>query len=258
MPHTANKHLVPLLLATIANHASAQITPIEPVTDAMLQNAEADSWLSWRGGPDAWGYSPLDQINRDNVGELRLAWSWAMDDSGAGEAAPLVHDGVMYLPNPRGVIQALNAANGDLLWEYRPGITAVAEDANPITAEELGDAAMPATAYAGVGRGVQKNIAIYGDRIFSAGENASLTAIDANTGMLVWETRVADPALGYHYTAGPIVANGVLITGITGCTRFKDDVCFITGHDPVTGDELWRTATVAKPGEPGGDSWGAP
>ena len=202
------------------------------------------------------GYSGLDQINRSNVSGLRLVWSWAMDDTGAGQAAPLVHEGIMFLPNPRGVIQALNAATGDLIWEYRPGLTSIAEGANPITSEELGDAAMLTSAYAGVGRGVQKNIAIYGDQIFAATENASIVALNAENGELRWETRVADPALGYHYTAGPIIADGVLVTGITGCTRYKEDICFVTGHSPESGEEVWRTSTVARPGEPGGDTWG--
>jgi len=236
--------------------SSAQNLALTEVTDALLQNPPKGSWLSWRGGVKGWGYSGLDQINRSNVNNLRLIWSWSMDDTGAGQAAPLVHDGIMFLPNPRGVIQALNAATGDLIWEYRPGLTSIAEGANPITAEELGDAAMPTSAYAGVGRGVQKNIAIYGDQIFAATENASIVALNAENGELRWETRVADPALGYHYTAGPIIANGVLVTGITGCTRYKNDVCFITGHSPESGEEIWRTSTVARPGEPGGETWG--
>ena len=236
--------------------SSAQNLALTEVTDALLQTPPKGSWLSWRGGVKSWGYSGLDQINRSNVNNLRLIWSWSMDDTGAGQAAPLVHDGIMFLPNPRGVIQALNAATGDLIWEYRPGLTSIAEGANPITAEELGDAAMPTSAYAGVGRGVQKNIAIYGDQIFAATENASIVALNAENGELRWETRVADPALGYHYTAGPIIANGVLVTGITGCTRYKNDVCFITGHSPESGEEIWRTSTVARPGEPGGETWG--
>ena len=236
--------------------SSAQNLALTEVTDALLQTPPKGSWLSWRGGVKSWGYSGLDQINRSNVNNLRLIWSWSMDDTGAGQAAPLVHDGIMFLPNPRGVIQALNAATGDLIWEYRPGLTSIAEGANPITAEELGDAAMPTSAYAGVGRGVQKNIAIYGDQIFAATENASIVALNAENGELRWETRVADPALGYHYTAGPIIANGVLVTGITGCTRYKNDVCFITGHSPESGEEIWRTSTVARPGESGGETWG--
>ena len=98
----------------------AQVKDFHPVTEAMLRNPAPGDWLNWRRTDNAWGYSPLDQINRQNVRQLQLAWSWAMDDTGAQEATPLVHDGVMYLPNPRGVIQALDAATGDLIWEYRP------------------------------------------------------------------------------------------------------------------------------------------
>ena len=245
-----------LLLATTV--ASAQISDYQSVTEEMLSKPPTGDWLNWRGTQNSWGYSALDQITTENVAQLQLVWSWAMDDTGAGEAAPLIHDGIMFLPGPRGVIQALDASNGDLIWEYRAGITPAIEGSNAraLGPDELGDAAMPSTAFAGVGRGVQKNIAIYGDMIYAATENASIVAIDARSGLLVWETPVADPALGYYYVAGPVVANGKLVTGINGCERFKDDVCFITGHDPVTGEELWRTSTVARPGEPGGDSWG--
>ena len=92
--------------------------------------------------------------------------------------------------------------------------------------------------------------------IYAATENASILAIDARSGLLVWETQVADTTLGYYYPAGPIIANGTVVTGISGCERYKDDVCFITGHDPKTGEEKWRTSTVARPEDPGGDSWG--
>ena len=252
-------HKLPLLAtALFAPFALAQTGSLTPVTDAMLANPPPGSWLNWRGDQHSRGYSELDQIDTGNVNQLQLVWSWSMDDTGAGEAAPLIHDGVMFLPGPRGVIQALDAASGDLLWEYRPGITPALEGSGavPLGPEQLGDAALPATAYAGVGRGVQKNIAIYGDKIFAATENASVLAIDSQTGLLAWETPVADPALGYYYVAGPIMAEGVLVTGINGCERFKEGACFITGHDPDSGEELWRTNTVAQPGEPGGDSWG--
>ena len=247
---------VALLVGSTA--VAAQISDYQSVTEELLRNPSSGDWLSWRGTQAGWGYSALDQINSENVGQLQLIWSWAMDDTGAGEAAPLIHDGVMFLPGPRGVIQALNAANGDLIWEYRPGITPTIEGSNAVALgpDQLGTAAMPTTAFAGVGRGVQKNIAIFGDMIYAATENASIRAIDARSGLLVWETPVADPALGYYYTAGPIVANGTLVTGINGCERYKDDVCFITGHHPLTGEERWRTDTVARPGTPGGDTWG--
>ena len=236
---------------------AAQDGTYSAVTDEMLHNAPQGEWLNWRGGDNSWGYSPLAQIDTDNVGQMQLAWSWALDNTGAVQAAPLVHDGIMFVPSPRGVIQALNAVNGDLVWEYRPVIPEITEEpALEPGAPRRRGAIMPASAFAGVGRGVQKNIAIYSDKVFAATENASIVALDASTGVLVWETQVADPTLGYHYTAGPIVASGMLVTGITGCTRYKEDVCFITGHDPTTGEERWRTSTIARPGEPGGDTWG--
>ncbi len=230
---------------------AAQIDDFDPVTDEMLRSPAPGDWVNWRGTANAWGFSPLDEITTDNVGQLQLAWSWAMDDTGTQEAAPLVHDGVIYLPNTRGVIQALDGATGDLIWEYRPGITPRV-DGTP-TADNSG--VPPGRFIVGL-RGVQKNIAIYGDMLYAATGNASIVAIDARTGRQVWETQTADPGLGYMYTAGPIVANGTLVTGISGCDLYKDDVCFITGHDPMTGEERWRFSTIARPGEPGGDTWG--
>ncbi len=211
-----------------------QVKDYRPVTEAMLRSPSAGDWLNWRRTDNAWGYSPLDQIKRDNVARLQLAWSWAMEE-GAQEATPLVHDGIMYLPNPGGVIQALDAATGDLLWDYRPART---------------------NRGGGELRGIQRNIAIYEDKIFGATGDAHLIALDARTGKLMWDVAVADPKLGYNYTSGPIAVRGKVIAGITGCSRYKEDVCFISGHDAATGKELWRTSTVARPGEPGGDTWG--
>ena len=238
-----------MLLAS--SSSTAQVIDYTPVSEEMLRNPAPGEWLNWRGTDNAWGYSPLEQITLDNVGELQLVWSWAMDETGSQEAAPLAHDGILYIPNPRGVIQALDGATGDLIWEYRPGVTLRVDGTR--TSDNTG---LPANARAVVGRGVQKNIAIYGDMIYAATGDASIVAVDARTGREVWKTAVADPGLGYFYVAGPIVAHGKLITGISGCERYKDDVCFITGHDAITGQELWRTSTIARPGEPGGDTWG--
>src|SRR6266852_9806112 len=198
----------------------AQVKNFRPVTEAMLRNPAPGDWLNWRRTDNAWGYSPLDQINRQNVSQLQLAWSWAMDDTGANEATPLVYDGIMYLPNPRGVIQTLDAATGDLLWEYRP-----AASKGPADAEGANDPS----------RGVQRNIAIFGDKIFATTYDAHIVAVDARTGKPVWDTKVADAKLGYSYTSGPIVVRGIVIAGMTGCTRYKEDVCFITVHDASTG-----------------------
>jgi len=231
-----------LVLLTLASLAGglllfAQVKEFRPVTETMLRNPAPGDWLNWRRTDNAWGYSPLDQINRQNVTQLQLAWSWAMDDTGANEATPLVYDGIMYLPNPRGVIQALDAATGDLIWQYRPAAAKAAEGSD-------------------ASRGIQRNIAIFGDKIFATTGDAHIIAVDARTGKLAWDTKVANSELGYGYTSGPIVVRGKVIAGMSGCTRYKEDVCFISGHDAATGKEVWRTSTIARPGEPGGDTWG--
>ena len=89
----------------------------------MLLNPPDSDWLMWRRTYDAWGYSPLKQINTDNVKNLTVAWSWAMT-AGATETTPLVHDGVLFLYNWLDKVQALDATNGELLWEYKRDIPA--------------------------------------------------------------------------------------------------------------------------------------
>src|SRR5262252_20043 len=147
---------------------AAQARDFKPVTEVMLRNPSAADWLNWRRTDNAWGYSPLDQINKRNVQQLQLAWSWAMEDTGAQEATPLVYNGVMYLPNSGGVIQALDAANGDLIWEYRPDDRSVGQRGG-------GDVDL---------RGIQRNLAIFGDRIFGTTNDAHIVALDARTGKL--------------------------------------------------------------------------
>ena len=101
---------------------SAQDADYRPVTDAMLQNPDDGDWLNWRRTLDGWGYSPLDEITSDNAGDLRLAWSWALAE-GSQQTTPLVHDGIMYIANPGAIIHALDAASGELIWEYRRAVS---------------------------------------------------------------------------------------------------------------------------------------
>src|SRR5258705_13987846 len=90
---------------------SAQTRDYKSVTDQMLKSPSPDDWLHWRRTSDAWGYSPLNQINRTNVNKLEMVWGWAMGN-GEQETGPLVHDGVMYLASPGNVVDALDAATG--------------------------------------------------------------------------------------------------------------------------------------------------
>src|SRR5882672_9673239 len=94
-----------------------QVKDYKPVTNAMLLNPDPGDWLHFRRTLDEQGYSPLNQINRQNVHQLQLAWSWTLHP-GTSEHTPQVHDGIMFVSNPNGGVQALNAANGDLLWDF--------------------------------------------------------------------------------------------------------------------------------------------
>jgi alcohol dehydrogenase (cytochrome c) len=229
--------LVLTLLTVSGLLTSAQKRAFTPVTDVMLQNPDAADWLNWRRTLDSWAYSPLDQINKVNAAKLELVWSRLLTP-GVAEAVPIVHDGVMYITKPMtesgiGGVLALNAATGALLWEYRKALDVV-----------------PAF------NGRMRSLAIYDDKIYLNTPDAHIVALDARTGVPVWDQTVADYRLGYRYTSGPIVVNGKVIAGMTGCDRYKNDSCFISAHDPRTGTELWRTSTIARPGEPGGDTWG--
>lgn len=205
-----------------------------PITTAMLEKPDPGDWLHWRRTPDNWGYSPLTQINKTNVHQLQLAWAFATE-TGAFQAAPLVHDGVMFIPETPGIVQALDAVTGDLLWQYKK------------TFIDKPDYSWGART---------RTLAIYGDKVYVGTPDAHLVALDAHTGKVVWDQTVADYKMGYRYTSGPIAVKGKIIAGMTGCERYKPEVCFITAHDPETGKELWRFHTIALPGEPGGDTWG--
>ena len=209
-----------------------------PVTDAMLQDPAPEDWLTWRRTLDAWGFSPLDQIDRSNVGDLRMAWTRALTP-GSQQGTPLVYRGVLYMPNPGDVIQAIDAATGDLVWEHR---------------REL-----PDDIYDHVGRlaVTNRNLAIYDRLIIDTSADNFAFALDAVTGDLVWETRILDylthPAT---HSAGPIIAGGKAVSGRSCRPAGGPEACVITAHDALTGAELWRRRTTPAPGEPGDETWG--
>ncbi len=209
------------------------IENFNPVTTDAINNPPQADWLNWRRTPDGHGHSPLQAINRSNVQQLGLSWSIAMHQ-GSNQGTPLVRDGVMFLTHPNNKIQAIDAANGDLIWEYQYVF--------PEGSRLLG--------------GPTRNIAIYEDRLFLATYDAAVVAIDARSGRQLWRSEKADYREAFTHSAGPIIADGIVVSGINGCELFTSDGCFITGHDPATGDELWRTSTLALPGSPEFETWG--
>ena len=220
------------LLLTSAPPARAQDRDFTPVTDAVLQDPDPADWLNWRRTLDGWGYSPLDQVDRDNVGDLRLVWSWGLEP-GVSQTTPIVHDGVMYIANPGNVVQALDARTGDFIWEYR---------------REMDERLRPAAQL--------RSLAIYEDLIILNTVDAHVVGLDARTGEERWDTDVAPDHDGYGFSSGPVIADGTVVAGLRGCERFREDTCYIVGVDGRTGRLMWRTSTIARPGERGGDTWG--
>ncbi|MCI5106959.1 MAG: PQQ-binding-like beta-propeller repeat protein [Pseudomonadales bacterium] len=200
----------------------------EPLTAERLANPDPADWPAMRRNPHAHSYSPLDQVDTDNVGNLSLEWVWTMHE-GDSEPSPLVYNGIVYLINPGNVIQALDGATGELIWEHWSG---------PANGQDM------------------RNIAMWDDKIIQATTDARLLALDARTGEKVWETVLADSSLGFSNSSGPIVANGTVITGLAGCARYIPEDCYISAHNADDGELLWRFNTIAKAGEPGGDTWG--
>ena len=226
------------LLPPGAGPAAAQPADFVPVTDAMLQDPDPGDWLMWRRTLDGWGYSPLDQIDRDNVGDLRMVWSRGLHP-GSQQGTPLVYDGTMYMPNPNDVLQAMDAVTGDLLWEYRRPI--------PDDVDEYIRGLVA----------VNRNVAIYGNLVIDTGNDDYAYAVDATTGRLAWETQILDyktqPA---RHSSGPIIANGKVVSGRSCRPWAGPEACVITAHDATTGAELWRRRLIPAPGEPGNETWG--
>ena len=219
--------------------ALAQEDRIRPVTDAELEDPSPDEWLMWRRTLDGWGYSPLDQIDRDNVGDLRMVWSRALGP-GRQQGTPLVRDGVMFMPNPQDVIQAIDAVTGDLVWEYR-------RDRPDDLAEYM----------IGTLIDTNRNVAIHGELIFDTTMDDHIVALHAETGDVVWDTEILDYRVNpANQTSGPIVAGGKVYSGRSCDPRGGPDGCVITAHDAATGEELWRTRLIPAPGEPGDETWG--
>ncbi|HEY1760292.1 MAG TPA: PQQ-binding-like beta-propeller repeat protein [Bryobacteraceae bacterium] len=225
----------PAVQAPLGITVAGEVKNYVPVTDAMLRNPDPSDWLMLRHDYKATSYSPLNQITSQNVNDLHLVWSWAMQEgaSNGSQPAPIVHNGVLFVNNAGMVLQALDAKTGELIWENRYGSIPNA----------------PA----------MRGIAIYDDKLFVATGEAHLMAFDARTGKRVWDTAMGDRSQGdFSSSSGPLAVKGKLIQGLgrDSCGVYRQEKCFIGAYDSKTGKEAWRFRTVALEGEPGGDTWG--
>ena len=209
-----------------------------PVTDTMLADPSPEDWLMWRRTLDSWGYSPLDQVSRENVDSLQMVWTRALAP-GRQEGTPLVYDGVLYMPQASDVIQAMDAVTGDLIWDHR---------------RDLPDDVYE---YVGGNSANNRNIALYDRFIINTSDDDYVFGLDATTGKIAWETQIFDYKVNpAGHSSGPIIADGKVISGRSCRPRGGPESCVIVAHDALTGEELWRRRTVPAPGEPGDETWG--
>ena len=226
------------LISLFQFNVSAQQANFPPVTDEMLQNPADGDWLMWRRTLDSWGYSPLDEISKENVGDLRLVWTRNLA-VGTGEITPLAYNGMLFIPQANDVIEAVDAVTGDLIWGYRRDI--------------------PEDLYDMVGGNARnnRNLAIYEDKIINTSDDNHIFALNALTGEEVWETEILDyQENSATHSSGPIIADGLAISGRSCRPWGGPNACIIAAHDASTGAEVWRRRLIPAPGEPGDETWG--
>ena len=226
---TPNYRLVGgLIAAAIFSGAQAQ------GLDALKNDAATPGdVLTYGMGYNNQRYSPLKQINTKNVGKLQPLWAYSLNNPQGQESQPIVHDGIMYVTTHNTTI-ALNPLTGKQLWKH--------------------EIELPQDVFKMACCGIlNRGAAIYDGKIFRATLDAHVMALDAKTGKQLWKVKAADYQDGQAMTAAPLVANGVLMTGIAGGEYGTRG--FIDGWDPATGKKLWRFYTTAAGNEKGADTW---
>jgi alcohol dehydrogenase (cytochrome c) len=226
------KWTLPLVAILMAGTAGAAFgADYSPVTDARLTNPEPQNWLMVRGGYKGWSYSQLDKINVGNVRSLVPVWSFSTGVDSGHEAPPIVNNGMMFVATPYNQVIALDAATGDFLWRFKRKIPE-------------GFSALHNTS---------RGVALYGDKVFFAGLDATLVALDAKTGKVAWEAPVEDWKTGYYMTMAPLIVKGKVLVGVAGGEFGVRG--FVQAFDSDTGKPAWKTYTIPAPGEPGSDTW---
>ena len=197
------------------------------VTDEVLQNPPDSGWVTWRRTYDNLGFSNLDQINRQSVADLKLAWTQEVT-AGNNMPTPLVHDGIMFLYSAGDVVLALDATNGELLWRYT-------HDGETVTSHKFG-------------------IALYEDKVLVPTSDLHMVALNARTGEVIWDHALdTGEVTDYALRSAPTIAGAQVIQGVAA--SFVPGGGFIFAIDLQTGTETWRFNTLARPGEPGGNTW---
>lgn len=222
-----------LLLASV--FATLLPTALYAQSTQILENSANDnsSVLHYGMQYNAQRYSPLTQINRETVSKLVPVWNYQYDDNHSEESQPLVYKGVLYVTT-NSATMALNAATGEQIWK------------TPVTYPPE----VPRIVCCGI---INRGAALYEGKVFRTTLDANLVALDAKAGKELWRANIIDWKPGYSETGAPLIADGVVLTGVSGAEYGIRG--FIDGWDPQTGKHLWRTYTVAGPGDPNMKTW---
>ena len=212
--------------------SAALLTGQVPFQRIVNANSEPGNWLTYSGGYQAHGYSPLDQINTSNISGLKVAWMYQIGVSHHFETEPLVFDGVMYITEPPSDVTALDLRTGRPIWTYRRSL--------------------PKGIIVCCGQ-VNRGLAALDDQLFVGTVDAHLVALDMHTGRVRWDVEVADYKAAYSITAAPMAVKDKIIVGIAGAEYGIRG--FLDAYDAKTGKRTWRFWTVPAPGEPGSETW---
>ena len=231
----------PAKAAEQAADAATETPEIEPApafsADDLMEEPK-EAWLTNGGTLMNQRYSPLDEIDTDNVADLKGVWMTDLDGSGvaakySAEAQPIVHQGVMYVPTGADDVFAVSVDTGKVLWRYQANL----------------DQKISTVCCGWLSRGV----ALGDGKVYLGQLDGSLVALDQKTGKKAWSAQVGSWQEGYTITAAPLYYDGLVYTGISGgefSIRGR-----IQAYDAKTGEEVWRFHTVPGPGETGHDSW---
>lgn len=214
--------------------AMTMVSGYGQTTSDLERDAGSGNVLTYGQGYSQQRYSPLKKITKRNVAKLVPAWSISLENDYGEQGQPMVLDGVMYVGNAKWTV-AIDAVTGRQLWR-----TPTDFDTDAVRVVCCGVS--------------NKGLALYNGLVLRGTLDAYLVALDQKTGKEVWKTKVAEWTEGYSITSAPLVANGVLVTGMSGAEFGVRG--FLAGYDPATGKELWRRHTTAAPDEKGGETWG--
>jgi alcohol dehydrogenase (cytochrome c) len=216
-------------LAILASHGAYAQTADELAKGA----TDTSNVLNYGMGYNLQRFSPLTQITKDNVKNLVPVWNYSFADDRSEESQPIIYQGVLYVTTHNATM-AIDAKTGKQIWK---------------TTLKYPDET-PRIVCCGI---INRGAALFDGKLFRTTLDANVIALDAKTGKELWRQKAADIKEGYSMTVAPLVADGVVLTGISGAEFGTRG--FIDGWDPATGKHLWRTHTVPSPDEPGGDTW---